>query len=265
MLYQIENRDKQPPLSAVPVDGLSTLPHIHPHIELIYLMEGSSLATVDRKDYLIESGDLFLSFPNQVHFYHDRSAVNGYLVIFPPDFFTDFQKLFHTKIPDSPIIKSAQLPPDTAKILSSIIQKSNSDSSYDKIAAKGYLLALLGEMLPVMSLKNTAADEDSIKKILSFCSQHYTEPLSLETLSKELHLNKYYISHIFKERMDMGFIDFLNNMRVEHSCGLLKKGENITNIALSSGFSSIRTFNRVFAGTMGMSPREYIRLKENAL
>lgn len=265
MRYQIENRDKQQPLTAVEIGSLTTLPHIHPHIEMIYILEGSSIATTDTRNFLIEAGDLFISFPNQIHFYHDRSAIKGYMMIFPPDFFRDFQMLFHSKTPDSPIIKGALLPPDTAKIMRTIIEKYSTDSSYDKIAAKGYLLALLGEVLPLMTLKNTPADEDSIRKILTYCSQHYTEPLSLAVLSEELHLNKYYISHIFKERMEMGFVDFLNSLRIEHACSLLKKGGSITDAALSSGFSSIRTFNRVFASTMGMTPRDYAKNKVTEL
>lgn len=265
MLYQFENRDKQAPLTAGHFEGLTPLPHIHPHLELIYMRSGSSMATTDNKSFLIEKGDLFLSFPNQVHFYHDCSPVEGYLIIFPPDFFQDFKKLFQTKTPDSPIIKGARLNPDTPQILEHIYQKNNTESSYDKISAKGYLLALLGEILPLMTLRNAPADEDSIKRILTYCSEHYTEPLSLDILSKELHLNKYYISHIFKERMNMGFVDFLNGLRIEHACNLLKKDENITDIALSSGFTSIRTFNRVFAQTMGMAPRDYIKATEAEL
>ena len=64
MLYQIKNRSV--PLSTGNFTGLSTIPHIHSHLELIYMEEGSSVATVDNKDFLIEKGDLFLSFPNQI-------------------------------------------------------------------------------------------------------------------------------------------------------------------------------------------------------
>lgn len=265
MLYQFESRDKSRPLTAGYIEDLTPLPHIHPHLELIYMLDGSSAAIVDNKNFLIEKGDLFLSFPNQIHFYHDHSPIKGYLIIFAPDIFHDFKKLFQTKTPDSPIIKGARLGPDTARIIETIFLKNNTESPYDKITAKGYLLALLGELLPLMTLRNGPADEDSIKKILIYCSEHYTESLSLDILSKELHLNKYYISHIFKERMDMGFVDFLNGLRVEHACNLLKKGENITEIALSSGFPSIRTFNRVFAQNMGMAPRDYAKAKDAEL
>lgn len=261
MLYQIENRNT--PISTGIFTGLSTIPHIHSHLELIYMEEGSSMATVDNKDFLIEKGDLFLSFPNQIHYYHDRSTVSGYLFIFSPDLFKDFKEIFQTQVPYSPIIKCNQLPLDLRSRLKKIKNKNRSESNFEKIAAKGYLLTLLAELLPLMTLVATPTDHDSIKSVLTYCSENYTEPLTLELISKELHLNKYYISHIFNERMNIGFADFVNSLRIEHACNLLEKGSNITEIAFASGFSSIRTFNRVFVQNMGMTPRDYIKSKES--
>lgn len=261
MFYQIEN--KVVPLSTGTFNGLSNIPHIHSHLELIYMEEGSSLANVDNKEFLIERGDLFLAFPNQIHHYHDREKVSGYLFIFSADLFKDFKDLFQTKVPYSPIIKNMQLPLDLRSRLRKIKTKNRSDSSYEKIAAKGYLLSLLAEVLPLMNMVSTSTDHDSIKSILTYCSENYTEPLTLEQISKELHLSKYYISHIFNERMNISFTDFINSLRIEHACNLLERGSNITEIAFSSGFSSIRTFNRVFVQNMGMNPRDYTKSKEN--
>ena len=263
MLYYIENRNN--PFTARYASGLTDLPHIHPHLELIYMQEGSSIATVDDKNFFMEKGDLFLSFPNQIHYYHDLSPMKGHLMIFAPDLFKDLKKRLETQIPVSPIIKGAQLPPYTNAILEKINHKINSDSSFDQIAAKGYLLAFLAEILPLMTIINAPADHDSMKSVLTYCSENYTEPITLDSLSAELHLNKYYVSHIFKERMNIGFTDFVNNLRVEHACNLLEEGANITDIAFSSGFSSIRTFNRVFLQNMGMTPRDYMKAKETSM
>ena len=261
MLYQIENRSI--PLATGIFSKLSPIPHIHSHLELIYMEEGSCLATVDYQNFLMEKGDLFLSFPNQVHSYHDRSAVKGYLFIFSPDVCRDLKEIFQKKIPCSPIIRSSLLPLALHDHLEIIRSRNESDTYYDKIAAKGYLLALLAELLPLMNLTGSPANHDSVKNVLAYCSENYTKPLTLEQAARELHLNKYYISHIFNERIKISFVDFINSLRVEHACTLLEQGCNITEIAFSSGFSSIRTFNRVFAQNMNMAPRDYIRYKEN--
>lgn len=243
-------------------EGLTAYPHLHSHLELIYLSEGSSIATADYKDFPMEKGDLFLAFPNQIHCYHDRSKCRGYLIIFPHDTYRELKELFQNRVPSSAVVKKEWLPPKTEDSLQKILEKNNSDSRFEQIAARGYLLALLGEILPQMALIPKPTSHDSFKNLLAYCSERYTEPLSLDILSKELHLNKYYISHIFKERMGISFPDFINSLRAEHACGLLEKDSSITEIVYASGFSSIRTFNRAFAKNMGMPPREYVRPKE---
>ena len=108
-----------------------------------------------------------------------------------------------------------------------------------------------------MKYVDNPTDQDAIKRILSFCLEHYTEVISLELMAKELYLNKYYISNVFKERMNVNYKDFVNRLRIEHACNMLKKGVSATESAYTSGFSSVRTFNRVFQKYKEMSPRVY--------
>jgi len=260
MFYKIEKRPSA--FTATILKNLSPLPHIHPHLELIYVSKGCSMANADRKSFLLEDGDLFLAFPNQIHFYHDRTKIEGYMLILSLDMFKDLKDLFLNNIPCSSVIKSENLDMDVKGRLMEIIKKAKSDSFYDKIAAKGYLLALLGELLPLMNFTSAASDQDSVKRLLQYCSENYMNPITLDTVSEDLHLSKYYISHVFRERMTIGFAEFVNSMRTEHACSLLEKGANITEVAFASGFTSIRTFNRVFAQNIGMTPREYMHSKE---
>lgn len=262
MLYQIETRDN--PFTASIIHRLAPRPHIHPHLELIYLKTGCSIAAADSHRYELNGGDLFLAFPNQIHFYHDQKPVEGYMLIFSPDFLTDLKEVFQTKTPTESVLHREQLPPDILEKLDTIHQKMKSPASFSQLSAKGCLLALLGELLPQMSLCDAPADQESIKKLLTYCTENYTEPLSLESLSKELHLNKYYISHIFQERMGISYKDFINSLRVEHACKLLTKNSHITEVAYASGFTTIRTFNRAFLKHMEITPREYIKAQRGS-
>lgn len=260
MRYQYENRKNT--FFTQKTYKLSPIPHIHPHLELIYLKQGSSIATVDGKDFLLEQGSFFLSFPNQIHFYNDQSPIQGYLFIFAPEIFKDLKEIFRSKVPASPILKIACSSSEIESKLETIYCKNNSALPLDKIIAKGYLLALLGELLSCTTLADAPADYDNVKNLLIYCSENYTEPLSLDLVSQKLHLSKYYISHIFSNKLHVSFTDFINTLRIEQSCTLLEKGANITDVALSSGFSSVRTFNRVFVQQMNMTPREYIKIKK---
>ena len=50
--------------------SLSPVPHFHRHIELVYVIDGESYANADRKNYKLNKGDMFFTFPNQIHFYN---------------------------------------------------------------------------------------------------------------------------------------------------------------------------------------------------
>ncbi len=257
MAYQIENRDRA--FTASAFHKLLPLPHIHTHVELIYLKKGTSVAVLDHKRYFLEAGDIFISFPNQIHYYHEIQSIKGFMVIFSPELFTDYIELFRKKTPTHPILHKNQLPEEVVTLLEKIFAKRMSDLPFHEPVAKGLFMALLGEMLSLMAFQDNPTDQDAIKRILKYCVEHYTEPIDLEILSKELYLNKDYISHVFKERMHMNYKDFVNKLRVEHASGLLKKGMRVTETAYESGFSSVRTFNRAFQKYMMMSPREYNR------
>ncbi len=256
MPYKFQNRTVV--LSSSMPQTLSPIPHFHSHLELVFLKEGSTVVTVDGSDFLLKQGEFFLAFPNQIHFYHDQQPISAYLFIFSVEIFDELKGLFNLMISASPIISLNSSLDEIAKRLYTIHSKNHSENALDRIISRGLLLALLGELLNATTLVEVPTEYDVVKQLLLYCSEHYTEPLSLNDLAKALHLNKFYISHIFSQRLHMGFNEFINGLRLKHACTLLKKGGNISEIALSSGFSSVRTFNRVFAQQMKMTPREYI-------
>ena len=66
------------------------------------------------------------------------------------------------------------------------------------------------------------------------------------------------MSRHFKNVFNTNFTDFINMYRLETAVKLLDEtNANITEIALESGFQSVRSFHSFFKKTMGLSPSEY--------
>ncbi len=235
-------------------------PHLHTHLELIFLREGRSEVTVDNQKFLLKGGEIFLVFPNQIHFYQDQGATEGYQLIFTPEVLPELKEVFMAKMPVNPIVKAEKLSGDVFDMILTMHERIRTEKTFDGYVAKGQLLSLVSELLSYMELVDKPGDWDTSKRILSYCLKHYKEPLTLDYLAKELYLSKYYISHIFRERMNINYKDFINQLRMEHVCDMLKKEKNITEAAFACGFSSVRTFNRVFLRYVGMTPREYIKI-----
>ena len=208
----------------------------------------------------MEAGDLFLAAPNQVHQYRQEGEVAVQLVIFSAGMDPDLQELLKDKTPLEAVVRGRYLPPDMKERLEDIFRLMRSEQLHERLEAKGLFLALMGQILPLFSYQTDAgADMDSVKTVLTYCSQHCTEPITLSSVARELHLSKFYISHFFRQRMDMGFTEFVNRLRVDRARELLDGSRSMTEVAFDCGFSSIRTFNRVFRATAGMTPRDYVR------
>ena len=106
--------------------------------------------------------------------------------------------------------------------------------------------------------ESSQADSLTLRSIVSFCAQNYSRELTLATLEQELHLSKYYISHLFGSKIGTGFNDYINALRVSEACRYLRRtNKSITEISALVGFGTMRTFNRAFIKQVGMSPSEY--------
>lgn len=255
ILYEEKGSD----ITAAIADGLSFILHYHSHIELVYMLKGKSRAFSDYKEVYLEEGDLFITFPNQIHCYSDNEPVQCILLIFPQDLCSDYFSLFHSYVPEEPVVRKNQCPENTISILQAIVDSNCSDSPFHTAISKGYFAVLLGELFEIMSLKKVESNDlDTVRCILNYCTKNYQNEISLETLSNTLGINKFHISHLFSQKLKIGFIDFVNSLRVDDACNRLKSSnDNITEIAFQAGFSSIRSFNRVFQKQTGVTPSEY--------
>ncbi|NLM38432.1 MAG: helix-turn-helix transcriptional regulator [Firmicutes bacterium] len=99
-----------------------------------------------------------------------------------------------------------------------------------------------------------------VRRAVRYVHQHYSEPLSLESMAEYLGINKCYLANVFRSEMGETFIEFVNRFRVEASKQALREtDEPILNIALQHGFTSQNYYARVFKKLTGVTPSEFRR------
>lgn len=233
--------------------------HLHSHLELVYMLEGKTDTIVDGVKDTLCAGDVFITFPNQVHQYRNIGPEKYFILIFPLDFLPDVKDIFINYVPESAIVKNAFSNTKLLALLQSALEAYGKPSPYKEIIVKGFLLAFMGELLPMMKLLPIkSAGLSVLRNILNYCAENYTKELSLDIVSKNLHISKYYISHIFNEKLYMGFNEYINGLRISDACRYLSEDKySITEIALMVGFNTTRTFNRAFFNQLGINPRDY--------
>ncbi|MBO5214172.1 MAG: AraC family transcriptional regulator [Clostridia bacterium] len=256
-----ENRTNRP-LLVKKGSGLISTPHLHNHLELIYLQDGATETVCDNQREVLSPGDIFLSFPNQIHFYPkigNGRAIHS-ILIFDPNFCREFKELFHRMTPTSAVVRKENLNPDIPLLIEKLLLESKNDTPYRDAVLRGLLIALLGKLFPSMEFREERKSDGTIlKNILNYCNKHYTEPLSLEVLAKEFGVGKYHISHIFGEKLKISFPDYVNGLRINDAIKKLAENpdQSVTQIAYDCGFNSTRTFNRAFVKFTETTPREY--------
>ena len=235
-------------------------PHFHNSIEVLYVLEGKCKAYVDFKEYTVNKGDLLISFPIQIHSYKDMGALDSYLMIFPDSMCASFSEILRKNTPISPVVSAGSIGQELIYTLVKRLNDTNAKTltPYKYGTLEGYFSALVGEMLNHLELRQDNRNISTEHRIIAYCTENYREEMTLDTVASALHISKYHISHLFSEKLQTGFCSFVNSLRLSEACRLLKKGEGTTSAALSSGFPSVRTFNRIFYAEMHMTPTEYI-------
>ena len=235
-------------------------PHLHKHLEIVYMISGQTRANVDAEVCHVESGDLLVVFPNKVHSFTDiEPGLKFVLFHLDPYAVPEFAQSFLTMDATSALIKGASSNVRLDSIVRMLVGYKDFPAEHRDVLTRGYLLAFCAEFMSMMELSYTRSEENpTMKSIVAYCSQNYTKELSLSVLEKELHLSKYYISHLFGDILNIKFTDYVNSLRISEACRLLRTTDHsITDVASMSGFGTLRTFNRAFIKQMGESPSAY--------
>jgi AraC-like DNA-binding protein len=106
-----------------------------------------------------------------------------------------------------------------------------------------------------------AFDERGNKRmtdVYMFIRENYFKPISLEKIAKIAKMSPFAFSRYFKKNCGAGFVEYLNRVRTNKACYLLRETEyQVHDIAMECGFASISNFNKQFRKSEGISPRDY--------
>lgn len=242
--------------------ALSPMVHLHKELEVIYVRQGKSVAYADKNSYMLNAGDMFITFPNQVHYYRTVQRGEYIILIFSPDILYGISAEISKSIPDINCFSSS----DDVEIRDIFDRIYASDGEYKNIAISGYLNVIMSRILPRLRLQTVNAENNSaFYNIIDFCTHNFKDDITLDLVSEKLHLSKYYISRLINKRLKRNFNEYINNLRISEACNLLRETDTkIADISEDVGFGTIRSFNRAFKLVMGVSPTEY-RSKNNAL
>ena len=97
-----------------------------------------------------------------------------------------------------------------------------------------------------------------VEKARQYVYDHVEEHISLQEVANEVSISAGYLSTLFKKQYNQSFISFINQVKVERACQLIRERKYlISEISYRLGFENAYYFAKVFRRYTGMSPSEW--------
>jgi len=105
---------------------------------------------------------------------------------------------------------------------------------------------------------STVEHVDVISRVKNYIQRNYAQKISLEEAAAQVNLSPSYLSKIFRREMGIGFISYLNKVRVEKSKVLLQNREiELVEAGGMVGYEDQSYFTRIFKRFTGIPPGKY--------
>lgn len=194
-----------------------------------------------------------IAFPGDAHSYHKTEYGKGIIIIFKPD----ISGLVSDSIMHC-VYENFVTNRETIALAENLLK----NSAENFMVSYGYLHAIVGMILKKAEETEKNQHMDTFHAIIEYVAFHYTEPISLKSIAQHLGISQSYVSRLFSEKVNGGFKQYLNLLRIEKAKTLLNTTDlSICEIMYESGFSDQCTFNRVFLQRENCSPRTYRKQK----
>ena len=99
-------------------------------------------------------------------------------------------------------------------------------------------------------------------KAKAYIDANYVNPITVETLADSLEINRSYFSTTFKREIGKSPQQYLVDVRLSKAAELMtEQGYSASAAALSSGYTDIFNFSKMFKRKYGLSPTAYAKAK----
>lgn len=250
-------------------------PHWHNAAEFTVATKDGCRYGVNGNECELNTGDIFLVWPRQVHETIRIPPQSAVFIQFPSSIIDSnldlvsisgfLYSLHHIRADEHA---------ETAGYISSKIYEIqkiyNSSDPLSETRCKLCIYDILLKISEHVLYKKTKNDESYyssssaggyIRAACNYIMENSSDRITQEDVASHIGLSTFYFSKLFNRYMRMSFSSYLANLRVKNATSLLMDEElSITECAFMAGFQSTTSFNRVFHDITGYSPREYKKM-----
>lgn len=242
--------------------------HIHDEMEILCVLSGDMYVLVNHNKYHLHTDDMIVINEFEPHgtLFGDEECTHIVLQFKPFEIFAGIDFIKCRTCEGYHIQQGSQIHSRLHSTMQNLFKTYIGASPARALAASGHLSLMFADIIELLPWSNAGqADPDKseaniilFRKVIQYMCDHYDFPLTLEEVASVTGFSVYHFCRFFKRMSGMTFLEYLTELRVNKSVILLcTENTKIGDIASLCGFTSIKTFNRVFKNAHGMSPGEY--------
>lgn len=264
--YSLTDQYKQPPAERLlyvssaqyGADWISSF-HSHSFSELFYVLEGEGTFCSEEERVPLRQDTLIIINPNIRHTEISSSTKPLKYIVLGID---NIQFHFKQNNNQYSALDMTKYKHIILPVLQSMLSEvRREEESYEHIC-QHYLsililkiLRITGDSFSLFTPKDIPVECEQIK---NYMDSNYHQEINLTSLAELVHLNKYYLSHMFSQTYGIAPINYLLERRIIHSKNLLRNSDySVTDIARMTGFSSANYFTQSFKKGTLLTPRQY--------
>ena len=237
-----------------------SVPHTHNHAELFYIVGGKGQFLIEDQLYPVNTNHLVIINPNVTHTEVSLNAqpleyivlgIEGVELSITENSNGQFCILDHFESMDI-----------TSCLRNILREMELKQPGYEDIC-QAFMEILIIRLMRSTGLSVPTEPQNSVGNhqcaaVRRYIDHHFKESLTLDQLAEEAHMNKFYLSHAFKQEYGISPINYMISRRLEESKYLLAETDlSMSQIAQLLGFSSLSYFSQVFHRTQNVTPLEY--------
>ena len=245
--------------------------HWHSCIELIMPIRGDYIVEYDSRKAVLRPDDILFICPGALH---SLDACPGMRYIFQAEMASvtqlDSVDAFMTLIYPG-ILITPELYPGSHERIQQLFTEIVTEYHNEPLFFEEAVCAKLMELIVLIrrgltdQVKGLGASgnkqKEYMEKFMDVCryiNEHCTEELTLDDVAARAGFSKYHFSRLFSQFAKVSFYKYLNQKRIEHAERMLiDPSVSVTEVSLSSGFTSLSSFIRMFKLIKGCTPTEY--------
>lgn len=245
--------------------------HHHDFYEVYYFISGEVDYLVENKTYHLETGDLLLMSPLELHqpLFTENSGIYERIVLW-----IDGKKLSNLSTSDISFLSCfKQTHGDTDAhlyhikkerqetlqfFLDDLAATTQNDSLYSPLIANSLLTLLFCNFHSLAAEQSPAKDQRrmsvQVANCVDYINLHLNENLSLDLLAKECFISKQHLLRTFKEAMGFSVHQYIQKKRLLTARQYMQNGDSPKEAAFKCGFSDYSVFYRAYHKEYGKSP-----------